>query len=92
MLSTRRSTCYDKTARSTSCTSASSNTRPSRPSLEHRDGPVVVDVLVDRWALSLPSHVPAETLKGFTLSLAKQALHGKMDDIIETIEHNVRLL
>ena len=63
-----------------------------RSALEHRDGPVVVDVLVDRWALSLPSHVPAETLKGFTLSLAKQALHGKMDDIIETIEHNVRLL
>jgi pyruvate dehydrogenase (quinone) len=63
-----------------------------RSALEHKDGPVVVDVLVDRWALALPSHVPAETLKGFTLSLAKQALHGKMDDIVETIEHNVRLL
>jgi pyruvate dehydrogenase (quinone) len=63
-----------------------------RSALEHKDGPVVVDVLVDRYALSLPSHVPAETLKGFTLSLAKQALHGKMDDIIETVEHNVRLL
>ena len=63
-----------------------------RSALEHKDGPVVVDVLVDRWALSLPAHVPAETLKGFTLSLAKQALHGKMDDIIETVEHNIRLL
>ncbi len=60
--------------------------------LGYRDGPVVVDVLVDRYALSLPSHVPAETLKGFTLSLAKQALTGKMDDVIETVEHNVRLV
>ncbi len=31
--------------------------------LGHRDGPVVVDVMVDRYAVSLPSHVPAETLK-----------------------------
>ena len=60
--------------------------------LAHRDGPVVVDVLVDPYALSLPSHVPAQTLKGFTLSLAKQVLHGKMDDVIETAEHNIRLL
>ena len=29
---------------------------------------------------------------GFTLSLAKQALTGKMDDVIASIEHNVRLL
>jgi thiamine pyrophosphate-dependent acetolactate synthase large subunit-like protein len=57
--------------------------------LRHKDGPVVVDVLVERYALSLPSHVPVETVKGFTLSLAKQALAGKTDDVIE---HNVRLL
>jgi pyruvate dehydrogenase (quinone) len=60
--------------------------------LRHKDGPVVVDVVVDRYALSLPSHVPLGTVKGFTLSLAKQALSGKMDDIIETVERNVRLL
>jgi pyruvate dehydrogenase (quinone) len=60
--------------------------------LAHTDGPVVVDVLVDRYALALPSHVPAETAKGFTLSFAKQVLSGKMDEVIETVEHNVRLL
>ncbi len=60
--------------------------------LAHTDGPVVVDVVVDRYALALPSHVPAETAKGFTLSMTKQVLAGKMDDVIETIEHNVRLL
>ena len=63
-----------------------------RAALDYQDGPVVVDVLVDRYALSLPSHVPGETLKGFTLSLAKQVLTGKIDDVIETAEHNIRLL
>jgi pyruvate dehydrogenase (quinone) len=63
-----------------------------RAALGHKDGPVVVDVVVDRYAPSLPWHVHAETVKGFTLSLAKQALGGKMDDIIERVESNVRLL
>jgi thiamine pyrophosphate-dependent acetolactate synthase large subunit-like protein len=48
--------------------------------------------VVDPYALALPSHVPGETAKGFTLSIAKQVLSGKMDDVIETVEHNVRLV
>jgi pyruvate dehydrogenase (quinone) len=60
--------------------------------LAHTGGPVVVDVVVDPYALALPSHVPAATARGFTLSFAKQVLSGQMDDIIETVEHNVRLL
>jgi pyruvate dehydrogenase (quinone) len=52
----------------------------------------VLDVVVDRYALVLPSHVPAATAKGFTLSIAKQVLTGKLDDVIETVEHNVRLV
>jgi pyruvate dehydrogenase (quinone) len=60
--------------------------------LAHTDGPVVVDVVVDHYALALPAHVPLETAKGFTLSIAKQVLSGKMDDVIETVEHNVGLL
>jgi pyruvate dehydrogenase (quinone) len=48
--------------------------RDSLPgALDYRAGPVVVDVLVDRHALALPSHVPRRTVTGFTLSLAKQA-------------------
>jgi pyruvate dehydrogenase (quinone) len=60
--------------------------------LAHTGGPVVLDVVVDRYALAMPSHVPVETAKGFTLSIAKQVLSGQMDQVIETIEHNVRLL
>ena len=60
--------------------------------LAHKAGPVVVDAVVDPFALSLPSHVPFHTAKGFTLSLAKQVWNGKMDTVIKTIERNVRLV
>jgi len=60
--------------------------------LAHKGGPVVVDAVVDPFALSLPSHVPFHTAKGFTLSMAKQVWSGKMDDVIKTIERNVKLI
>jgi pyruvate dehydrogenase (quinone) len=60
--------------------------------LAYKDGPVVVDAVVDPLALSLPSHVPFHAAKGYTLSLAKQVLSGNMDEVIKTIEHNVRLV
>jgi pyruvate dehydrogenase (quinone) len=58
----------------------------------HKRGPVVVDVVVDPLALSLPSHVPFHTAKGFTLSVAKQVWTGQKDTVIKTIERNVRLI
>lgn len=60
--------------------------------LAYKSGPVVVDAVVDAFALSLPSHVPFHTAKGFTLSVAKQVWNGKMDDVIKTAQHNIRLL
>jgi hypothetical protein len=30
-------------------------------------------------------------MKGYTLSVAKQVLNGKMDSIIKTVAHNMRL-
>ena len=60
--------------------------------LAYADGPVVVDAVVDPYALSLPSHVPFHTVKGYTVSLAKQVLTGQMDAVIKTIERNVRLI
>jgi pyruvate dehydrogenase (quinone) len=45
---------------------------------------------VDSFALSLPSHLPFHTAAGYTLSLAKQVLSGRMDSVIKTIERNVR--
>jgi pyruvate dehydrogenase (quinone) len=60
--------------------------------LAHQSGPVVVDAVVDPYALSLPSHIPLHTVQGFTLSMAKQVLSGKMDSVIKSIERNVRLV
>ncbi|MGC1688247.1 MAG: thiamine pyrophosphate-dependent enzyme [Candidatus Acidiferrales bacterium] len=60
--------------------------------LAHKGGPVVVDAVVDPFALSLPSHVPLHAAAGFTLSLAKQVWNGKMDEVVKTIERNVRLI
>jgi pyruvate dehydrogenase (quinone) len=60
--------------------------------LAYRGGPVVVDAVVEPFALALPSHVPFHTARGYTLSLAKQALSGRMDAVIKTIERNVRLV
>jgi pyruvate dehydrogenase (quinone) len=60
--------------------------------LAHQGGPVVVDAVVDPYALSLPSHVPWHVAEGFTLSFAKQVLSGKMDSVIRTMERNVGLV
>jgi pyruvate dehydrogenase (quinone) len=60
--------------------------------LAHQGGPVVVDVVVDPYALSLPSHLPFHTVTGFTLSIGKQVLSGKMDSVIKTIERNTGLV
>ncbi len=54
--------------------------------------PVVVDAVVDPFALALPSPVPFHTAAGFTLSMAKQVWSGKMDAVIKSIEHNVELV
>src|SRR2546421_6988803 len=60
--------------------------------LAYNGGPVVVDAVVDPFALALPSHVPLHTVKGFTLSVAKQVLNGRMDSVIRTMERNIRLV
>src|SRR6202522_2270610 len=46
--------------------------------LAYQGGPVIVDAVVDPYALSLPSHFPFHTVEGFTLSLAKQVLNGRL--------------
>jgi pyruvate dehydrogenase (quinone) len=63
-----------------------------RTALAHQDGPVVLDVVVDKHALAMPAHVPGATAVGFTLSLARQTLHGDLDNVLTTAEHNIGLL
>lgn len=60
--------------------------------LAYTAGPVVVDVVTDRAALSLPSHVPGKTAAGFTLSQARRVLAGEADAVLENVKHNWRLI
>jgi pyruvate dehydrogenase (quinone) len=60
--------------------------------LAHKSGPVVVDAVVDPFALAMPSHAPFHTAKGFTLSFARQVLDGRLDSVITTIERNVGIV
>lgn len=60
--------------------------------LAHTDGPVVMDVVVDRTALSLPSHVPAKSALGFTLSMARRMLRGDAGYVIDLAKDNWKLV
>jgi pyruvate dehydrogenase (quinone) len=55
-------------------------------------GPALLDAVVDPHALSLPPHITFGEAEGFSLSLAKQALHGNLDEVIETVKRNVRIV
>jgi pyruvate dehydrogenase (quinone) len=54
-------------------------------------GPAVIDIVVDQNALSLPPHVELGMAEGFALSMAKQVLEGRGENVIDTIAHNLRL-
>src|SRR6202521_2437150 len=60
--------------------------------LAYKDGPVVVDAVVDPLALAMPSHSPFHTVKGFTLSFARQVLSGRLDTVIKEMERNVGIV
>ncbi|HEX3979480.1 MAG TPA: thiamine pyrophosphate-dependent enzyme [Solirubrobacteraceae bacterium] len=55
-------------------------------------GPALLDAVVEPYALSLPSHVSFGEAEGFSLSLAKQALNGTLDDVVHTVKANVHLV
>lgn len=63
-----------------------------RAALDHRGGPVVVDIRVDRFALALPAGVPAATVKGFAKSVVKQSLHGGFTRVVHEGLDNIKLL
>src|ERR1700728_3827360 len=60
--------------------------------LAYKDGPVVVDAVVDPLALAMPSHSPFHTVKGFTLSFARQVLSGRLDTVIKEMKRNVGIV
>jgi pyruvate dehydrogenase (quinone) len=63
-----------------------------REALAYKRGPVVVDAVVDPFALSMPAHVPAHVAGGFTLSALKQIVTGHAGLVIDEVEHNLSLV
>ena len=68
-----------------------SELRTSVEQLLSTPGPALLDAIVDPNALSLPPHVTFGMAEGFSLSFAKQAIHGGLDDVIDTTEDNILL-
>ncbi|MDR1441547.1 MAG: ubiquinone-dependent pyruvate dehydrogenase [Bifidobacteriaceae bacterium] len=60
--------------------------------LAHTGGPVVLDVVVDPTALSIPSHLPRATMKGFTLSTIKRVFAGELPELVHEAADNIRSL
>ncbi|GAB2663792.1 pyruvate dehydrogenase [Gordonia jinhuaensis] len=60
--------------------------------LAHRGGPVVLDVLVDKYALAIPSSLSPEMAKDFTLSVFTRITHGELGEVVHEGLDNVKLL
>jgi pyruvate dehydrogenase (quinone) len=60
-----------------------------KKALQH-SGPALIDVVTDSNALSLPSHIVPEMAVGFGLAMGKLVLSGHIDEVLDTIETNVR--
>ena len=57
--------------------------------LQH-SGPALIDVVTDPNAVSLPSHIAPEMVVGFGLAMGKLVLSGHIDEVVDTIETNIR--
>ena len=57
--------------------------------LQH-SGPALIDVVTNPNALSLPSHITVEQVEGFALTMSKLVLSGHIDEVVDTVEANIR--
>jgi pyruvate dehydrogenase (quinone) len=60
-----------------------------KKALQH-SGPALIDVVTDPNALSIPSHADREQAVGFALAMGKLVLSGHIDEVVATIEGNIR--
>ena len=54
------------------------------------DGPVLVDVITDPNALSVPSRITADQITGFALSAGRTVLQGGVGAMIDLARSNLR--
>lgn len=60
-----------------------------KKALEH-SGPALIDVVTDPNAVSLPSHMTSDQVVGFGITMGKLVLSGHIDEVVDTIETNIR--
>jgi pyruvate dehydrogenase (quinone) len=60
-----------------------------KKALQH-SGPALIDVVTDPNALSIPSHADRSQAVGFALAMGKLVLSGHIDEVVATIEGNIR--
>jgi len=60
-----------------------------KKALQH-SGPALIDVVTDPNALSIPSHADLSQAVGFALAMGKLVLSGNIDEVVATIEGNIR--
>ncbi len=53
------------------------------------DGPVLLDVLVNRQELSMPPTITMQQAKGFSLWMAKAIMNGRGDELIDLAKSNL---
>jgi pyruvate dehydrogenase (quinone) len=53
-------------------------------------GPALIDVVTDPNALSIPSHADRSQAVGFALAMGKMILSGNIEEVVATIEGNIR--
>jgi hypothetical protein len=65
---------------------------PHRGTPIPRETPQAIDVVRDPNVVSLPPHVSVDQLTGFGIAMGKLVLSGHIDEVVDTIEANVRNL
>jgi|HubBroStandDraft_5_1064220.scaffolds.fasta_scaffold12606_2 pyruvate dehydrogenase (quinone) len=60
-----------------------------KKALQH-PGPAIIDVVTDPNALSIPSHADRSQAVGFALAMGKMVLSGNIEEVVATIEGNIR--
>ncbi len=63
--------------------------RPMLVEALNHDGPVLVDVVVNRQELSLPASIKLDQMIGFSLYMIKAVLSGRGDEIIDLAKTNL---
>ena len=62
-----------------------------REALSYR-GAALVNIMTDPNALAMPPKIEFEQVKGMALSMTKLILHGRMDEVLDTVKANYKHL